>query len=131
MEENLNESVNQVEKLENVKKIKVITKDGKEYIHELTDMCRWAVIDNKLYNMNTKDFEAVDGDKIDIPHSKRIWVDGVMHQVVEYVKETVVDYTIYQMIETKESGGHVMSCDDSAWGRKNLTISHYSKVYAL
>jgi hypothetical protein len=131
MEENELKDVNQQEGLRRVKKIKVVTKDGKEFTHELTDMCRWAIKDCKLYNLNTKDFEAVDGDLIDIPHSKRVWVDGVMHNIVEYEKETVIDYTIYQMIETVESGGHIASCDDSPWGRKNLTITHLSKVYEV
>lgn len=51
-------------------KIKVVKPDKLEKIIELSDMCKWDVVDEKLYNKNTQCFEGVEGDGVEIPHTK-------------------------------------------------------------
>ena len=112
-------------------KIKVVKPDKLEKIIELSDMCKWDVVDEKLYNKNTRQFEGVEGDGVGIPHTKKVYVDGVKHMVTEFSTETVKGYTMVQMIETYETGGHILSCDGSAHDYHNATIHHKSKVYKI
>lgn len=85
-----------------------------EKIYQLTDMCQWKVIDNKLYNLNIKRFEAVDGDIIIIKE-----LDGTLFA------DIVEGYTCFQVVKTKHKNERILS---ASVAYNNVEIMHYSKV---
>lgn len=98
----------------NIKIMKILI-NGKDTA-ELSTCCRWSVRDGKLFNENTKRFEGVNGD------------------VITFIKEngekyegTVIGYTCYQIVCTKESGNMVLSAKEAL----SVEIGHRSVVELL
>lgn len=78
----------------------------KDKIFELTDCCRWAVVDGVLQNLNTNHDEGVTGDIITYTN------DGIKY------RGHVVGYTCYQFVETEE------------WGKVILSAAEYDAEFA-
>ena len=83
---------------------------------ELSTCCRWSVRDGKLFNKNTNRFEGVNGDVITFTKGNGEKYEG-----------TVIGYTCYQFVCTKESGNMVLSAKESL----SVEIGHRSVVELL
>lgn len=83
---------------------------------ELSTCCRWSVRDGKLFNENTNRFEGVNGDVITFTKENGEKYEG-----------TVVGYTCYQFVCTKESGNMVLSAKEAL----SAEIRHRSVVELL
>lgn len=83
---------------------------------ELSTCCRWSVRDGKLFNENTNRFEGVNGDVITFTKDNGEKYEG-----------TVVGYTCYQFVCTKESGNMVLSAKEAL----SSEIRHRSVVELL
>ena len=83
---------------------------------ELSTCCRWSVKDGKLFNENTNRFEGVNGDAITFTKENGEKYEG-----------TVVGYTCYQFVCTKESGNMVLSVKEAL----SVKIRHRSVVELL
>ncbi len=83
---------------------------------ELSTCCRWSVKDGKLFNENTNRFEGVNGDVITFTKENGEKYEG-----------TVVGYTFYQFVCTKESGNMVLSAKEVL----SAEIRHRSVVELL
>lgn len=95
----------------NIKIMKILI-NGKDTA-ELTTCCRWSIRDGKLFNENTHRFEGVNGDAITFTKENG-----------EKYKGTVVGYTCYQFVCTKESGNMVLSAKEAL----SVEIGHRSVV---
>lgn len=82
----------------------------------LSTFCRWSVKDGKLFNENTNRFEGVNGDVITFTKENGEKYEG-----------TVVGYTCYQFVCTKESGNMVLSAKEVL----SAEIRHRSVVELL
>lgn len=83
---------------------------------ELSTCCRWSIRDGKLFNENTNRFEGVNGDVITFTKENGEKYEG-----------TVVGYTCYQFVCTKESGNMVLSAKEVL----SAEIRHRSVVELL
>lgn len=83
---------------------------------ELSTCCRWSVRDGKLFNENTNRFEGVNGDVITFTKENGEKYEG-----------TVIGYTCYQFVCTKESGNMVLSAKEAL----SAEIRHRSVVELL
>lgn len=83
---------------------------------ELSTCCRWSIRDGKLFNENTNRFEGVNGDAITFTKENGEKYEG-----------TVVGYTCYQFVCTKESGNMVLSAKEAL----SVKIVHRSVVELL
>ena len=83
---------------------------------ELSTCCRWSVKDGKLFNENTNRFEGVNGDVITFTKENGEEYEG-----------TVIGYTCYQFVCTKESGNMVLSAKEVL----SAEIRHRSVVELL
>lgn len=83
---------------------------------ELSTCCRWSVRDGKLFNENTHRFEGVNGDVITFTKENGEKYEG-----------TVIGYTCYQIVCTKESGNMVLSAKEAL----SVEIGHRSVVELL
>lgn len=83
---------------------------------ELITCCRWSVKDGKLFNESTNRFEGVNGDVITFTKENGEKYEG-----------TVVGYTFYQFVCTKESGNMVLSAKEVL----SAEIRHRSVVELL
>ncbi len=83
---------------------------------ELSTCCRWSVRDGKLFNENTHRFEGVNGDMITFTKENGEKYEG-----------TVIGYTCYQIVCTKESGNMVLSAKEAL----SVEIGHRSVVELL
>lgn len=83
---------------------------------ELSTCCRWSVKDGKLFNENTNRFEGVNGDLITFTKENGEKYEG-----------TVIGYTCYQFVCTKESGNMVLSAKEAL----SVEIVHRSVVDLL
>lgn len=83
---------------------------------ELSTCCRWSVRDGKLFNENTNHFEGVNGDVITFTKENGEKYEG-----------TVIGYTCYQLVCTKESGNMVLSAKEAL----SVEIEHRSVVELL
>ena len=83
---------------------------------DLSTFCRWSVRDSKLFNENTHRIEGVNGDAITF-----IQENG------EKYKGTVIGYTCYQFVCTKESGNMILSTKEAL----SVEIEHRSSVELL
>lgn len=83
---------------------------------ELSTCCRWSVKDGKLFNENTNRFEGVNGDAITFTKENGEKYEG-----------TVIGYTCYQFVCTKESGNMVLSAKEAL----SAEIRHRSVVELL
>lgn len=83
---------------------------------ELSTCCRCSVRDGKLFNENTNRFEGVNGDVITFTKENGEKYEG-----------TVVGYTCYQIVCTKESGNMVLSAKEAL----SVEIGHRSVVELL
>lgn len=83
---------------------------------ELSTCCRWSVRDGKLFNENTHRFEGVNGDVITFTKENGEKYEG-----------TVIGYTCYQLVCTKESGNMVLSAKEAL----SVEIGHRSVVELL
>lgn len=83
---------------------------------ELSTCCRWSVKDGNLFNENTNHFEGVNGDVITFTKENGEKYEG-----------TVVGYTCYQFVCTKESGNMVLSAKEAL----SVKIGHRSVVELL
>lgn len=83
---------------------------------ELSTCCRWSVRDGKLFNENTHRFEGVNGDVITFTKENGEKYEG-----------TVIGYTCYQLVCTKESGNMVLSSKEAL----SVEIGHRSVVELL
>ena len=83
---------------------------------ELSTCCRWSVRDGKLFNENTHRFEGVKGDVITFTKENGEKYEG-----------TVIGYTCYQIVCTKESGNMVLSAKEAL----SVEIGHRSVVELL
>lgn len=83
---------------------------------ELSTCCRWSVKDGKLFNENTNRFEGVNGDLITFTKENGEKYEG-----------TVIGYTCYQFVCTKESGNMVLSAKEAL----SVEIVHRSVVELL
>lgn len=98
----------------NIKIMKILI-NGKDTA-ELSTCCRWSVRDGKLFNENTHRFEGVNGDVITFTKENGEKYEG-----------TVVGYTCYQLVCTKESGNMVLSAKEAL----SVEIGHRSVVELL
>ena len=89
--------------------------NGKD-IAELSTCCKWSVRDGKLFNENTNRFEGVNGDVITFTKENGEKYEG-----------TVIGYTCYQFVCTKESGNMVLSAKEAL----SVKIGHRSVVELL
>ena len=83
---------------------------------ELSTCCKWSVRDGKLFNENTNRFEGVNGDVITFTKENGEKYEG-----------TVVGYTCYQFVCTKESGNMLLSAKEAL----SAEIRHRSVVELL
>lgn len=83
---------------------------------ELSTCCKWSVRDGKLFNENTNRFEGVNGDVITFTKENGEKYEG-----------TVIGYTCYQFVCTKESGNMVLSAKEAL----SAEIRHRSVVELL
>lgn len=83
---------------------------------KLSTCCRWSVRDGKLFNENTHRFEGVKGDVITFTKENGEKYEG-----------TVIGYTCYQIVCTKESGNMVLSAKEAL----SVEIGHRSVVELL
>ena len=83
---------------------------------ELSTFCKWSVRDGKLFNENTNRFEGVNGDVITFTKENGEKYEG-----------TVIGYTCYQFVCTKESGNMVLSVKEAL----SAEIRHLSVVELL
>lgn len=83
---------------------------------ELSTCCRWSVKDGKLFNENTNRFEGVNGDVITFTKENGEKYEG-----------SVIGYTCYQFVCTKESGNMVLSAKEAL----SAEIRHRSVVELL
>lgn len=83
---------------------------------ELSTCCRWSVKDGKLFNENTNRFEGVNGDVITFTKENGEKYEG-----------TLIGYTCYQFVCTKESGNMVLSAKEAL----SAEIRHRSVVELL
>ena len=83
---------------------------------DLSTCCRWSVKDGNLFNENTNRFEGVNGDLITFTNENGEKYEG-----------TVVGYTCYQFVCTKESGNMVLSAKEAL----SVKIGHRSVVELL
>ena len=83
---------------------------------ELSTCCKWSVRDGKLFNENTNRFEGVNGDVITFTKENGEKYEG-----------TVIGYTCYQFVCTKESGNMVLSVKEAL----SAEIRHRSVVELL
>lgn len=83
---------------------------------ELSTCCKWSVRDGKLFNENTHRFEGVEGDVITFTKEYGKKYEG-----------TVIGYTCYQLVCTKENGGMVLSAKEAL----SVEIEHRSVVELL
>lgn len=83
---------------------------------ELSTCCRWTIRDGKLFNENTNRFEGVNGDVITFTKENGDEYEG-----------TVIGYTCYQFVCTKESGNMVLSAKEAM----SAEIRHRSVVELL
>ena len=83
---------------------------------DLSTCCRWSVKDGKLFNENTNRFEGVNGDVITFTKENGEKYEG-----------TVIGYTCYQFVCTKESGNMVLSVKEAL----SAEIRHRSVVELL
>lgn len=83
---------------------------------ELSKCCRWTIRDGKLFNENTNRFEGVNGDAITFTKENGEEYEG-----------TVIGYTCYQFVCTKESGNMVLSAKEAL----SVKIGHRSVVELL
>ena len=105
--------------MQNNKKQMTKIKINGEKIIELDNSCHWSVIDKKLYNLNSKQFEGVEGDSV-------IYNRCNYPTIGETLVEDIVDgYTCYQIVHGKNFGTVVLSADDAI---NNRTIIHKSTV---
>lgn len=98
----------------NIKIMKILI-NGKDTA-ELSTCCRWSVRDGKLFNENTNRFEGVNGDVITFTKENGEKYEG-----------TVIGYTCYQLVCTKESGNMVLSAKEAL----SVEIGHRSVVELL
>ena len=98
----------------NIKIMKILI-NGKDTA-ELSTCCRWSVRDGKLFNENTHRFEGVNGDVITFTKENGEKYEG-----------TVIGYTCYQIVCTKESGNMVLSAKEAL----SVEIGHRSVVELL
>lgn len=89
--------------------------NGKD-VAELSTFCRWSVRDGKLFNNNTHRFEGVEGDVITFTKE-----NGKKY------KGTVIGYTCYQLVCTKENGCMILSAKEAL----SIEIEHRSVVELL
>lgn len=89
--------------------------NGKDTV-ELSTCCKWSVRDGKLFNENTHRFEGVEGDVITFTKEYGKKYEG-----------TVIGYTCYQLVCTKENGGMVLSAKEAL----SIEIEHRSVVELL
>lgn len=83
---------------------------------ELSTCCRWSIRDGKLFNENTNRFEGVNGDVITFTKENGEKYEG-----------TLIGYTCYQFVCTKESGNMVLSAKEAL----SAEIRHRSVVELL
>ena len=83
---------------------------------DLSTCCRWSVKDGNLFNENTNRFEGVNGDVITFTKENGEKYEG-----------TVVGYTCYQFVCTKESGNMVLSAKEAL----SVKIGHRAVVELL
>ena len=83
---------------------------------ELSTCCKYSVRDGKLFNENTNRFEGVNGDVITFTKENGEKYEG-----------TVIGYTCYQFVCTKESGNMVLSVKEAL----SAGIRHRSVVELL
>ena len=83
---------------------------------DLSTCCRWSVKDGNLFNENTNRFEGVNGDVITFTKENGEKYEG-----------TVIGYTCYQFVCTKESGNMVLSAKEAL----SAEIRHRSVVELL
>lgn len=83
---------------------------------ELNTCCKWSVRDGKLFNENTLLFEGVEGDVITFTKENGKKYEG-----------TVIGYTCYQCVCTKENGVMVLSGKEAL----SIEIEHRSVVELL
>ena len=83
---------------------------------ELSTFCKWSVRDGKLFNENTNRFEGVSGDVITFTKENGEKYEG-----------TVIGYTCYQFVCTKESGNMLLSAKEAL----SAEIRHRSVVELL
>ena len=83
---------------------------------ELSTCCRWSVRDGKLFNENTNRYEGVNGDVITFTKENGEKYEG-----------TVIGFTCYQIVCTKESGNMVLSAKEAL----SVEIGHRSVVELL
>lgn len=98
----------------NIKIMKILI-NGKDTA-ELSTCCKWSVRDGKLFNENTNRFEGVNGDVITFTKENGEKYEG-----------TVIGYTCYQFVCTKESGNMVLSAKEAL----SAEIRHRSVVELL
>ncbi len=98
----------------NIKIMKILI-NGKDTA-ELSTCCRWSVRDGALFNENTHRFEGVNGDVITFTKENGEKYEG-----------TVIGYTCYQIVCTKESGNMVLSAKEAL----SVEIGHRSVVELL
>lgn len=98
----------------NIKIVKILI--NRKDTAELSTCCRWSVRDGKLFNENTNRFEGVNGDVIIFTKENGEKYEG-----------TVVGYTCYQIVCTKESGNMVLSAKEAL----SVEIGHRSVVELL
>lgn len=96
-------------------KIMNILINGKDTAR-LSEFCRWSVRDGKLFNENTHRFEGVNGDVITFTKENGEKYEG-----------TVIGYTCYQSVYTKESGNMMLSAKEAL----SVEIGHRSVVELL
>ena len=89
--------------------------NGKD-TEELSTCCRWSVKDGNLFNENTNRFEGVNGDVITFTKE-----NGEKYEC------TVIGYTCYQFVCTKDSGNMVLSAKEAM----SAEIRHRSVVELL
>lgn len=83
---------------------------------ELSKFCKWSVRDGKLFNENTHRFEGVEGDVITFTKENGKKYEG-----------TVIGYTCYQLVCTKENGCMILSVKEAL----SIEIEHRSVVELL
>lgn len=83
---------------------------------ELSTCCKWSIRDGKLFNENTNRFEGVNGDMITFTKENGEKYEG-----------SVIGYTCYQLVCTKENGGMVLSAKEAL----SVEIEHRSVVELL
>lgn len=71
---------------------------------ELDKGCTWQVRNGILYNLNTNHDEGVDGDTVDFKHNGEMFYGCHVKGV-----------TCYQLIDTEEYGGIVLSANECVW----------------